>query len=85
MPRLLIERETDFQRDLPMVYLAILDMSAGLAHFEPAHVTNRFFGARDGIFDRVLDSIRRGTDQLDFFVNVIAHAFILQLTHLEHN
>lgn len=54
--------------------IAILDVSARFAHFEPSHIADRFAGARQRIFNRFLEAIRRRTDYFNFFVNVFTHA-----------
>jgi len=60
-----------------MTDLAVLDVSARLRHLKPAHVTDRFSSARERIFYRLLESVRRGTDQFNFFVNMIRHVPII--------
>ncbi len=74
---LLVEREADFQRHLPVGNLAFFDVAARFAHLKPAHVANGFPGARQRVFHGVVKRIRRRTNQLDFFVNVISHDLIL--------
>jgi len=60
-----------------MTDLAVLDVSAGLRHLEPAHVAYRFSGAHQRVFYCLLESVRRGTNQLNFFVNVLRHLGII--------
>ena len=68
-----------------MADLAVLDVSAGLRHLEPAHVTNRFLGACQRVFYRLLESVRRGANQLNFFVNMIRHVAIFPEEATENN
>src|SRR5687768_12251165 len=53
--------------------LAVLDMAAGADHLEPSYVVDRRGGARDRLFDRVLDSGRRAADDLDHLVDIVVH------------
>src|SRR6266542_1487988 len=68
-----------------MTDCAVLDVSTCLRHFEPAHVTNRFLGACHRVFYRFLESLRRGTNQLNFFVNMIRHVAIFSEEATENN
>jgi hypothetical protein len=60
-----VEGEPDFDSDLVMRHLAVLDVAARLQHFEPADLPERARGAADGILDRVFDAVLRGTGNLD--------------------
>src|SRR6266536_960901 len=68
-----------------MTDCAVLDVSACLRHFEPAHVTNRFLGACQRVFYRCRESLRRGTNQLNFFLNMIRHVAIFPEDATENN
>ena len=60
-----------------MFDFAVVDITAGLGHLKPPHVANRLARARQGIMDRLLHSIWRGTDDLNFLVNMFSHARIV--------
>src|SRR6266567_2113279 len=68
-----------------MTDLTVLDVSAGLRHLEPAHVTNRLLGACQRVFYRLLESIRRRANQLNFFVNMVRHVAIFPEEATENN
>src|SRR6266404_5698857 len=68
-----------------MTDCAVLDVSACLCHLEPAHVTNRFLGACQRVFYRLLESVWRGANQLNFFVNMIRHVAIFPEEATENN
>src|SRR5260370_8084653 len=65
--------EADFQRHLPIRDVPFLQITARLGNLKPAHVADGLFCPGKCILNRVFDSVRRGTDQLDLFVNVVAH------------
>ena len=71
--RLVLEGETGFDGDLPVVDGAVFDMAAGFDDLEPAEVADGFAGALDGVFDCGLDATRGGADEFDEFVGVFAH------------
>src|SRR5262245_56905159 len=75
--KLLFQLEPDFRRYLPLLDFAILDVSAGFNHLEPSHVSNGLFRARQRILDRLFQSLRRGTDYLNLFVNMVSHTPII--------
>jgi hypothetical protein len=54
--------------------LSFFEVAASLGDLKPPHVANRFLRSREGIVHRFLEAVRRGTYQLDLFVNVICHA-----------
>src|SRR5262245_10583110 len=56
LPRagLLIQRETDVHRHLPVRDLLILDEAARVGHFEPAQIAHGLRGLGDGILDGVV-------------------------------
>ena len=56
-----------------MLNLVIDDMAAHLGDFKPTHVTDCFTSSIDRVLHCVFDAVGRGTDQLDLFVDVIAH------------
>ena len=70
---LLFQRKPDFQRHLPVGDFAFVDIAARLGHLEPPHVADRLAGARQRIADRLLQSVRRGANDLNFLVNVFSH------------
>ena len=72
---LFVEREAHFERHLPMCELPFLKITARLGDLKPAHVANRFLRARQRVLHRLLEPIWGRTNQLDFFVNVLAHKF----------
>jgi len=57
--------------------LAVVDIAAGLGHLEPPHVADRLARARQRIADRLLHSVRRGANDLNFLVNVFSHTPIV--------
>jgi len=60
-----------------MADLAVLDISAGLRHLEPPHVAHRFPGARQRVLYRFFEAVRRGPNQLNFFINMLRHLAII--------
>src|SRR5580704_4484890 len=73
VPRLIVvvERKPHLESDLVMRHRAVFDMAARLHYLEPADLTERARSAADGVLDRVLDALLRGTGDLDNPVNVI--------------
>jgi hypothetical protein len=69
----ILQGEADFDRHLPMGDAVVFDLSARLDHLEPAQVAERLGGFRHRVLDRFFNAVRGGTDELDFFVDVIAH------------
>jgi len=55
--RLLLKREPNLERDLPVTDFAVLDVSAGLGHLKPAHVVDGLFSARQRVFYRLFKSV----------------------------
>ena len=68
-----------------MFDFAVLDISAGFAYLKPPHVANRLARTRQCIVDRLLHSIWRGANDLNFLVNVFSHARIVCRTRDENN
>ena len=68
-----------------MFDFAVVDITASLGHLKPPHVANRLARARQGIVDRLLHSVRRGANDLNFLVNVFSHARIVCRTRDENN
>jgi hypothetical protein len=60
-----------------VVDFAVLDIAAGLGYLEPPHVADRLARARQRIPDRLLHSVRRGANDLNFLVNVFSHTPIV--------
>ena len=56
---------------------AVVYKAAGLGHLEPPHVADRLARARQRIADRLLHSVRRGANDLNFLVNVFSHTPIV--------
>jgi hypothetical protein len=82
---LLVQRKPDFQRHLPVVDFAAVDIAAGLGHLEPPHVADRLARARQRIADRLLHSVRRGANNLNFLVNVFSHTPIVYRSTTQNN
>src|SRR5205085_9587587 len=55
---LFVEREANFERDLPVIDLAVLNVAARFSDLEPAHVSDGFSGALQGILYRFFDALR---------------------------
>ena len=68
-----------------MTDLAVVDITAGFGHLKPAHVTDCFLGACQRIFYRFLKSVRRGTNELNFLVNMIRHVSIISRRIVKNN
>src|SRR5690349_16423592 len=51
------QSEANLQGHLPMVDLAVLDLTTGFGNLEPAHIANCFLGTGQGIFDRFFESL----------------------------
>jgi hypothetical protein len=64
---------------------AVVDITAGLGHLEPPHVADRLARARQRIVDRLLDSVRRGANDLNFLVNVFIHTLIVRRSTGQNN
>jgi len=69
---IVVEGEPDFDSDLVMRHLAVLDVAARFQHLEPADLPEGARGTADGILDRVFDAVLRGTGNLDDPVDMIA-------------
>jgi len=76
MSGLRIQRKADLYCHLPVIDFVVLDIASSFGHLEPPHVANRFLGAGNRISDRVVDALRRRTDQFNFLVNMVTHAVI---------
>src|SRR4051812_38439330 len=66
-----LERETDLQRDLPVIDLAINQVSADLVDLEPAQVAYRLAGARQRVVDCAVERIGGRAGDFDRLVRVI--------------
>jgi hypothetical protein len=53
--------------------LVILELAAHLGDFKPTHIADCFASSVYRVVHCVFDAIRRGTDQLDLFVDVVTH------------
>jgi hypothetical protein len=60
-----------------MLNLVIDDMAAHFGDFKPTHVTDCFTSSIYRVVHCVFDAFRRGTDQLNLFVDVVAHKDLL--------
>jgi hypothetical protein len=69
--RLVLEREPDLERHLPMGDAIVLDLPARADHLEPAQVAKRAPRFPQRIVDGILDAGRRRSDELDGFVDVV--------------
>ena len=67
----IINAETDFQRHLPVRNLPVQNAATGFDHLEPVHMLHRLAGLGNGVADRIIAAIGRGTDQFDQFVDMI--------------
>lgn len=67
---LLFHCGADFHRNLPMGDFSLIQMSAGLDHFQPAEVFFHGSGFGDRIGNCILNALGGGTDEFDFFINV---------------
>src|SRR5690606_3355767 len=76
---LLIQCESDFDRDLPVGDGAVPNVAARFYDLEPTDVADRIAGPRDGGVDGVFDTLGGGAGQFDAFVDVVAHAVFLRL------
>ena len=72
--KLFVQRESDFQRYLPVSDFAVLNIPAGFGDLEPPHIANGFPRAVQRILDRPFKPVGRRADYLNFFVNVFSHA-----------
>ena len=68
-----------------MLDFALVDVTAGLGHLEPAHVPNRLARTRQGITDCFLHTVWRRANNLNFLVNVFSHARIVCRSNGENN
>src|SRR5256885_11275972 len=73
-PPLPIQREADLQGHLPVRDASLLEIAARFGNLEPAHVADGFLCPGKRVLNSVFHSVRRRTDQLNLFVNVIRHA-----------
>src|SRR5262249_5966581 len=73
----LVERESNLERHLPMIDLAVLDVSSGFGHLKPTHVADGLFSACQRIFYRLLKSVGRRTNHFNFLINMIRHRLII--------
>jgi hypothetical protein len=64
---------------------AVVDITARLGHLKPPHVANRLARARQRIVDRLLHSVRRRADDLNFLINVFSHTPIVCRASDENN
>ncbi|GAA3389097.1 hypothetical protein GCM10020369_37940 [Cryptosporangium minutisporangium] len=64
---------TRFQRDLEVSYLAVLDVTADLADFEPFEVPHGLVGSADRHSDRVVHAGSATADDLAEPIHVLAH------------
>src|SRR5664279_3765164 len=66
-----VERKPNFQLDLEVVHLSVLDVSARFDHLEPANIPKRFAGALNRRFDGVFNGRGRRADKFDDLINMI--------------
>jgi hypothetical protein len=64
---------------------SVVDITAGLGHLKPPHVADRLARARQRIVNRLLHSVRRGPNDLNFLVNVFSHTPIVCRAGDENN
>ena len=84
-PPLPIQREADLQGHLPVRDASLLEIAARFGNLEPAHVADGFLCPGKRVLNSVFHSVRRRTDQLNLFVNMIAHRFNLPFPKREYN
>src|SRR5690349_10032535 len=65
--------EADLEGHLVLRHLAVLDMPPDFKNFEPAEMLQVFRRPFNGFLNGILNAMRRGTDKLNDFVNVLAH------------
>jgi hypothetical protein len=53
--------------------LIIFKVAAQLNYFKPLHISDRLARSRDRVIHGVFNAVRRGTDKLNLFIDVIAH------------
>src|SRR5260370_15334122 len=70
----IIQREADLQGHLPVRDASLLEIAARFGDLEPAHVADGFLCPAKRVLNSVFHSVRRRTDQLNLFINVIRHA-----------
>jgi hypothetical protein len=68
-----IQSEPDLHGYLPVRNLIILELAAHLGDFKPPHIADCFASSTDRVIHCVFDTVRRGTDQFDLFVDVVTH------------
>src|SRR5215208_7021630 len=65
--------EADFDGDLIVLHLAVLDMAARFENFEPSQMPNGFVGTRNRRADCVFNAFFRRADKFDDFVDMLFH------------
>jgi hypothetical protein len=70
---LFVQSEAELDGDLPIIHLAIFDVTAGLDDLEPMQIVQRLRRLRDRALDSIFDADFRGARQLDLFIDVFAH------------
>jgi hypothetical protein len=71
-----IQREPHLHCHLPMRNLVLVELAAHLGDFKPTHIADCFASSTYCVVNCVFDAVRRGTDQLDLFVDVVTHEHI---------
>ena len=67
------EAKPHLDRDLPLLHLPGLDLSAGFHDFKPAQIPEGFMRPFDGPVDRILNRRAGGSVDLDDFIDGVFH------------
>jgi hypothetical protein len=68
-----IQREADLHCNLPVRNLIIFKVTAQFGDFKPLHISDRLAGSRDRVIHGAFNAVRRRTDELNFFIDVVTH------------
>jgi hypothetical protein len=72
---LIVQRKSDFDRHLPVLDLAFVDVAAGFYYLKPAHAVDSLSGFGQGTVNGIFNAGLGSADQFDSLIDVITHAF----------
>ncbi len=68
-----LQRKADFEGNLPMLYLAVLNAASRFKDLEPGEIVNRLAGAFEGEIHRLLDTVGGSTGEFNGFIDMFIH------------
>lgn len=71
--------ETDFDRHLPVIYFALIDLTSRFNHLKPAQLLDGFVRTLDGCIDRLFNGVGRCAGEFNEFIDFVFHIRYLRV------